>query len=313
MKRTILLALVLGASVGCSKLEKSLNNAAEMGDILGRTDGKIGKTVDGIHKQSLLLAVNELTKQVNMEKISPAPTALMPAAKVFAQEATPEEVVEFTHAWLKEIEEVAPMKDVDANGEEKPYSEAKLNEIRSGKMGRLYGLMAIAGFLSDEKLDQIGDQYVSSFDRFQYTALKIHMMRALFLRDILISSSLLSDSLFNSGSMFKAVEYMKQLEHVVTKPYANKIFLKVIDKSMKPAVMNDIDVKMDQETKNSMTVELWDRILNQALSTRQSLVPEEWGITKDLNQRTYQEELARQDQAIDLIKQEKAKWDQKLQ
>jgi hypothetical protein len=82
---------------------------------------------------------------------------------------------------------------------------------------------------------------------------------------------------------------------------------------MKPAVMSDIDVKMDQETKSSMTVELWDRILNQALSTRQSLVPEEWGITKDLNQRTYQEELARQDQAIDLIKQEKAKWDQKLQ
>jgi hypothetical protein len=104
---TTTMTMMMGASVGCSKLEKSLNNAAEMGDILGRTDGKIGKTVDGIHKQSLLLAVNELTKQVNMEKISPAPTALMPAAKVFAQEATPEEVVEFTHAWLKEIEERA--------------------------------------------------------------------------------------------------------------------------------------------------------------------------------------------------------------
>lgn len=310
MKKT-LLVLALGTSVGCGKIERALTNASELGDVLRGTDSKISVTNEAVHKQALLLAVNELTKVVNMEKISPAPTSLMPAAKVFAEEATPTEVVEFTHAWLKEIEEVAPMKEVDSNGEEKEFSKEKLHEIRVGKMGRLYGLMAIAGFLSDQKLDQIGDQFVVSFNRFQKTALKIHMMRVIFIRDVMIGSSLLSDSLFNSGAMNTAVEYMRQIEHVVQKPYVNMIALKVLDKSM-PVPMIEVEEKLDREGQSNSTVKLWERILNSAKVTRQTLVEEEWSYNKDASQRTYKEELDRQDQAIALIEREKAKWDNQL-
>lgn len=311
MKYYILL-LILPLVVSCAKIEKALDNAVNLGDKLDKTNVEISKTNAAVHKQTLLVAIKELEDAGNLEKLFPAPTALMPAAKAFAEEATVNEIVELSYSWLKEIEEVMPMKNIDVStGLEQDYTPEKLNRIRIEKTGKLYGLFAIAGFMQDEKVDQVITQYVYTFDRFQAAGLKVLMMRVMFLRDVMLDSSLLSEGLNNSGAMMKAIEYMDKVDKISKLPFAEQIALKVIDKVNTPAMI-ELSERLDSAGVKK-TSAMWTRILNASEATAQSLTLLSWKGDASQDQATFDNEKAAQLRAIELVKARQAAWSAQLQ
>jgi len=219
MNKTMILLLPI-ASLLLSACEgpdiKGLNSMPER---TGEMSTKMDTTNEAIRKQKLLLAVEQLNDPNNQKNIFPVPTGLMPAGKVFAETATPEELVEYTYNELKKIEENDPAYGMEEDGSPSPLSPQEKAVSRRDKFATLYALMIIAGFAQDEKVDQIIQHDINGNSRFQETGLEFLALRAFFLREILLKLSLkvdtsASETLETSGKMKEALKYLLKLDKI---------------------------------------------------------------------------------------------------
>jgi hypothetical protein len=187
------------------------NKTGEMAD-------KMDTTNEAIHKQTLLLALVELNKRENQENIFPVPTGLMPAGKVFAEEARPNELIELTYNELKKLEENTMISGIDKDGPV-ALTPQEENYARMRKVAALSSLQIIAGFAQDEKIEAIINTDIKGNSRFKDTALAFLALRAYFLRDVLLKLSLKVDAssaetLNTSGKMNEAIKYLVKLDKI---------------------------------------------------------------------------------------------------
>src|SRR5690349_19282737 len=117
MKKSVLILLSLSMTLFLSACElpdiAGLNSMPKKMDNLNKG---MEDTNGAIHKQTLLLALNELNKRENQENMFPVPTGLMPAGQVFAETATPEELIHLTYTELKKLEENTLVTGFGADG-----------------------------------------------------------------------------------------------------------------------------------------------------------------------------------------------------
>lgn len=203
------------------KMDKTNGNMEKMIQNMNHTNA-------GIDKQAKLIPYENLLKTENTETLTPIPTRLMPFGKELAQVISSEEMVELTYLWLKEIDEVYPEHKVDANGNELPYTSDEISKINHDKMARLVGLQIIAGFLPQSVVQDMIHQQVHTGGRYEDVVYAILMLRAQFIRDVLLEASLLSLPLNNSGKVAQAIEHNKSLDYLARLPFARKIALKTL-------------------------------------------------------------------------------------
>lgn len=225
-------------------------------------------TVVGINDQRVMLPFQQLMDEANYEKLSPIPSQLMPWAQKFAQAIPAKDFAELTYLWLKEIREVNPLKELDKEGNEIDFTSAQVNRINRVKLGRFYALLSVCGFLSDEKVNEIIDLHIKKYSRFEKTAYKILMMRAQFIRDVLLDQSLLSEPLSTVGEVKETMMYIGQLDFVARLPFKSKVSYKVDGflKPMEPSIEEALDPKMmlsllkrvDVSVKQSFKIEQQD-------------------------------------------------------
>lgn len=194
---------------------------------MGQMINLMGKTVDGVDKQKVLLPFQQLMDEKNYDLLSPIPSKLMPWAKEFAEAIPAKDFAELSYLWLKEIKEVNPLKKMDKDGNEIPFTAEEISKINTLKLGRLSALQAVCGFLPDEKLNSVIDQQLVHYGRFEKTVYKVLMMRVQFIRDIMLNESLLSEPLTTVGEIKEAVMYATKLDFIARLGYADKIAVKV--------------------------------------------------------------------------------------
>jgi hypothetical protein len=333
MKRLLLLLVPIAlATSACSKLNKALDNAATMDDKLDNTNKEIHDTNHYVYLQALLVGIQQIVDENNMAKLYPVPTSLMPAAKVYAEVATPEDIILLAYAWIKEIEEVNPVQDANPDNADPTAVCDKAapghGKASIDKYAHYMALMAIASFIPNErteenhyavdkttgkylsKLDVLKNTYILGYDRYQDTALKLLMMRVAFTRDVDLDASLLGENLATSGSMNKAIEYMKQVDEIISLPYAARIGFKIKDKVC-TTPMIDISMQLDKATIQE-TANFWTRIYNNSVSSVQVFSETSWSGNSTQDKLTAQREVAKQNAAIAVIKSYKDKWANQL-
>lgn len=217
MKKTALILFAAFAPLfmtGCELPDIAGLNS--MPKTTGEMVGKMNETNDAIHKQTLLLALTELNKRENQENMFPVPTGLMPAGQVFAETATPEELIHLTYSELVKLQENTLVTGFGDDGPT-PLTEQDKSYSRFKKFAALSSLQVIAGFAQDEKVDEIIRHDIEGNSRFAEAGLAFLALRAYFIRDVLLKLSLKIDetsakTLNNSGQMNEAIKYLKKLD-----------------------------------------------------------------------------------------------------
>lgn len=225
MKKVLCIAALGLLFAGCgmidmpAKMDKTNENMEKMINNMDHTNA-------GIDDQRQLIPFENMLKEENSENLSPIPTRLMPFGKKLAEAIPAQDFVELAYLWLKEVDEVFPAHKLDANGDEIPYTQPEIEKINHDKLARLVGLQIIAGFLPQQRVNEMIEQQVYTAGRYEDTVYTILMLRVQFTRDVLLDASLLSAPLDNAGKVAQAVEYNKNIDFIAKLKFARKIGLK---------------------------------------------------------------------------------------
>lgn len=200
-----------------------------------KTNTEMGKTTDAIHKQTLLLALEEMLKPEHTKYLVP-PTGMLAGGEAFAQEATAEEVVKLAYVWLKEVKKGLPddLAQLDEKGKKALVQE---------KLVKLTALQVIAGLVPQQTVERLVRDQVELGGRYEDTAYAVLMSRALFVKSFLLDESLMSpaEKLNNLGKLEEAIDRTAQLDYLVRLPFADKVAL-----SLK---VPEVDLEFDETLK----------------------------------------------------------------
>ncbi len=251
----------------------------ESNDWIKESKRGIDRTGDGVHKQKLLLAMQDMLKPENTEFLVP-PTGMMPGGETFAQEATTSELMKLAFVWLKEVEKGTPDEVLkDTRGR---FPESVVYRVDREKQVKLIALQVIAGLLaqspqfeldengnaviskdgkrvrdgSNTSVEEIIENEINKGGRFEDTAYALLMARAMFLRDILIEP-MFDEKITNIGELEEAYQWVSYYDQLARLPFVGQIRLKTT--GMLNAE-NNLDEKLDPRSCGT----LWERLAKAA-------------------------------------------------
>ena len=219
---------------------------------MDRTNSGMSRTNESIHKQTLMVSLNEILKEENTLYLFP-PIGMMPAGEAFGKEATPLEMIQVVYLWLKDINSsqadgVGP--DADGTWPSKEVLDRK-------KTAKLTALEVIAGLAPQETVDQLIEQQVNQGGRFESTTYEFLMLRSAFIEGILIQESLFSKPMINPGMFEEGLKYIGQMESIAKLPFKGKIALKTIGFAIPD---NNVDLKLDPASVKTRYSEMKNKI-----------------------------------------------------
>lgn len=271
-------------------------------------------TNENMRKLKLKEALAELDKEENQRTIMPVPTGLMPWGKTLAETATPIELLELTRNWIGFIEDVVPAHSgFNADFDVIKLTEAEIAKVRMEKIARFYTAMIVAGFAQEEKIDQIIANEIYGEGTEQATALKFLALRAFFLREVMLKTVMKIDSsspqtLSTSGMMNKALGYLVKLNRISTLPFADAVAFDITDRTQ-------YQVLSFQDSQNAegrkQTADIWRVALEKAVAGQQ-IYTEQTAVSLNSLGTTRDQELARQNAAIQTMKSYNKSWESKL-
>jgi hypothetical protein len=219
--------------------------ACELPDVKGlnetpKTTKQMGENLDEVKRLTLVKAGKEdLENPDHWDHISPIPDKIWAGGKLFGENGTNEEILDYVYLKLNALREVVPTYGLDENMEPIPVPSQELAKIRVQKLAVLYGLMAVSSYMQDAKISEMVTNYINANHNRQSTALAVLAMRAFFIRELLLKESFKIDSskpetLYNSGAMRDAYTWLIRLDAVSRLQLRNKsleIKVSVVDKT----------------------------------------------------------------------------------
>lgn len=226
MKNLIFVLALVAVLPACKALDAAdatINMQDQMGNMLKTTkemQEETSKLTSAIHLQKMDAALKTIYSPENTQAIVPPSSGLLAGAKVFAEEGTAIELVEYTYVTLKEIDKTELKDSLKA-------IPAEVEKFNHGKKIKFVALEAIAAQTSTSVVKNIiQEQILGGGGRYEDVAYSFLMLRALFLYDFYLQSGVLGGPLNNMGKLEKAYEYLSQLEFIASQPFADKIAVK---------------------------------------------------------------------------------------
>lgn len=304
LKHLLILSAMVALLAGC-EAKDAITSVNEMPGKIDSTNKQITKTNDSVHKQTLEVAINGMEDSDNQALLFPVPTKLMPYGKVFAEEATPEEIFLYVKAKLKEISEVNPTNGFDSSGNEIPLTPDQLTKLFISKNGTLEALYIISAYIQDDKLSQMVQDQIVNRGPYQGLMLNILMMRVTFVRDVLLDNDSLEKPMDNARAMADITKNLMQLEYVLELPFVQEVALKVKD-GVHSFV--DVDDSMASAATMNKTRNEWKKAYNLASSVTQSYAKQSLTGNAQTDEQIYRQEIAAQNQELATMKAYVDKW-----
>lgn len=219
-----LLSIFIFAGCGADKAIKATN---EMPGKMDEMNTKMTSTEESIRLQKLAIAKENLENEDNAKTLLPVPTGLIAYAKLFAETATTEELVGQVYLYLKDVNDGVVIPDVDEAGNYVPFTAQQINKMNQYKLHRFTAAQAISAFIPQATLEVLINEQIVQDGRYKNTALSMLMMRFQFFRDVMLSGSLLSESMSGVGVLEKALDYAEGMELILKYPFASEIKIKI--------------------------------------------------------------------------------------
>lgn len=262
------------------KMDQSNSNMNDMKSKMDVTNVKMDSTNQSIHKQTLLLALNDMLKPENSTYLYPAPTGMMPGGETFAQEATAEELAKLGFLFLKEIDEVSPDDSEKlADGTWPPVLVAKIDH---DKVVKFVGLQVIMGFAPQKTVEELVQTQIVAGGRYRKATLALLMLRASFINDLLLQQSLLDYKLTEPGMIVEASNRAESLDYLARLSFKDEIKVKtlgMLDPSQNIEMVLELNMKniwtrLDRSFRDELSPKYQEAMLrpNEADGTVVSLV-----------------------------------------
>lgn len=293
MIRLVLAALISVSALGCAKL----NDMFDMPKKMDNMNQEVARTNDTVERQPVVLAFEAMLKEEYAQELWPIPFNLMGFAKEFGKYATVEDLVELFYVKIKELNEV--QMELEAPTDE------EIAKFNHKKRHTLVMLQAVAGLLTDAKVKQIIDQRIATDDRFADAALNLLMMRAQFIRDVLLEASLFSDKMKHAGEIEKAVEYANSFEYLARLPFARHIATEITGFYEKPGSEETEDVIETLEPEKAAAI--WTKIKSKA-TRLMSAEADEWTGDKAKDEQLHMQRLQRIQASLVIVDQRIRDW-----
>ncbi len=223
---TMLLSASLIACDQMKKIDGATDDIKEVRGSVQTTNQQIADLNAVIYKQTLLVAMDELLKESNYEKLTPFPTGLIAPGKAFAEVASSEKVAELTKLWLAEINETYTPATLTPNPE-KEFS------FQKAKFSKIMALQVIAAYLPDATVEDLVQTQICEGGIYKHTAFEILAMRYAFLGAGLVPRYL-DGTLPSLGVAKEAFSLIKKMQIISAYPFVKDISIKTtgIDESI---------------------------------------------------------------------------------
>ena len=258
MKKIIALSTGLTLLSGCGMfkmpdmMQQTVDGMTETNKKIEVTNTNMGKTVEGLHNQTLMLSLADMYKSENTMYLFP-PIGMMPGGEIFGKEASAEELVRFTYAKLKRINS----SQADGTGPSADGTWPSKEVLDRNKLIDLTALQVIAGLAPQEKIDAMIQEQVIPGGRFETTTYEFLMLRYAFIDGILLQESLFSKPMENPGMFEEGLKYLKQMEAISKLSFRDRIGLKIIGMAV---AENNLDLKLDPAAVKGRYLEMKNKL-----------------------------------------------------
>lgn len=214
MKITVLAILSLSLLVGCG-INSTLSATKSMPGKMDDTLNQMKKTNETVEQEPVAIALEKMQDPQNGLALTPIPFDIMPWAETFGKYASNDQIIKIVYLWVQKLNQRA----IEAS----PPTADQIAAFNHQQLQTLYALESVCGLLSDEKVQQIVADQITGAGRFQKAAMQMLMLRVIFIRDVMVHASLLSDPLDNAGKLEFGVNYANSIEYVARLPFAADI------------------------------------------------------------------------------------------
>lgn len=312
MKKMIFVLAFIGAT-GCKMLDAvdSVNDTPgkmdSMNSKMGDMQEEMAKTNESIRLQKVAIAKENLENPRNAEVLLPVPVGLMGYAKLFAENATLDEIAGQVYLYLKEVNDGIYLKPVDETGAEKEFTAQEAAAINQSKLHKFTAAQAISGFIPQATLEVLVAEAIYKEHRYQKTTYNILMMRYQFLRDVMLNGSVLSESIEDVGTLEKAYEYVSQMDWIARRPFVNNVNVKVYG-FLPPygEVYEELNVVLAKES----LLSLYEVILSRADNVQKMQMQSFTGNAAE-DAKLFQERTQRLEKVLSSVENDMAFWGQK--
>ena len=261
--KSLTLILVCVYLCGCG-ISKSLDSLPEMkNSVSGMTDrlNKIGTSIDsmndkvgglnksldgmsngidsvksGIHSQSLLLMLNELSKPSKYVSLTSVnPIDFVAAGKSLAELGTPDELAGIFYLWLTEIN----------TGNNDTLNKKQKSKMDLVKWNKLTALQVVAAFIPQKTLDELISINIQKAGQYEEITYNIICLRHLFISTFLLEQGVMSGKMTTPTQYEQAFVLIEQLRTIQQYPFLGNIGLKLSGFYDVEKIGLNQDVKLD--------------------------------------------------------------------
>lgn len=247
--------LTLVVCVGCSKATKAIDSTNQMNDKMSQMLKNM-ETLNGtVEDQPILIPFESLLKQEYGKDLLPVPYDLMIFGQKYADNSKIGDLEKVFYLWMRKLNDVSLNKDAPTPDDIDAFNHEKLHVMMV--------LELVAGLISDQKVqDLIADQ-VYTDGRYRDTVFQMLMLRARFLRDVLLNGDLLGQPMVSVGMLEDSVKYANSVEILARLPFARSLSVDIsgfmppqgeVAETFDPAMAKKLWVKIKTNAERSLHV-----------------------------------------------------------
>lgn len=207
------------------RLDQIGKSIDSMNDKVGGLDKSLGAMTNGIdsvkggiHAQSLLLMLGELSKPSKYISLTSVnPVDFIAASKSLAELGTADEIAGIFYLWMTEIN----------TGSNDNLTKTQKNDMDLVKWNKLTALQVVAAFLPQKTLDELIKTNVQKSGQYEEITYNIICLRHLFISTFLLEQGTMSGKMTSPAQYENAILLINQLKDIQNLPFAKSLEVKL--------------------------------------------------------------------------------------
>ncbi len=266
MKRLIGLMSICALIQGCDAMKALDVTANKLPATMEQMNQKMDSTVKGIsetnsavREQKMGAYLDLMFRDENTQDLEPVALGMIPGAIKLGEVITAKEAVELTSLFVNEIHDQRPSAE-DAN------DPAVIKKYDHQKMAKFSAIVTIAGFLPDEKVDQIINDQIINSGLYIDEAYTFLMARVFFLGTF-VNEKILANPINSIEKMNDAITKIESIDKILKLYLKDPVFKKLIKMDIDGFLKRDaISVSLYSDDGNFAdpnwsTPKLWKKVL----------------------------------------------------
>lgn len=300
--------LTLAFCAGCSKATKAIDSTNEMNDKMSRMlestnqmNEKTSKMLDNmtilngtVEDQPILIPFESLLKQEYGKDLLPVPFDLMIFGQKYADNSKIGDLEKVFYLWMRKLNDVSLDKDAPTPDDVDAFNHEKLHVMMV--------LELVAGLMSDQKVQALIADQIYTDGRYRDTVFQMLMLRARFLRDVLLNADLLGQPMVSVGMLEESVKYADSLELLARLPFCRSLSVE-ISGFMPP--QGEVSETFDP----AMAKKMWEKIKRNAEGSLRLSEKDLSGST-DKDHQLFADQQRRYSEAMATVNQRISNWGQ---